>query len=110
LFSQLPEGTVTVLFTDLEGSTALARSHGDELARAMLRVHEGLVREQVNAQSGHEAKAMGDGFMVAFASTRRAVACAADGPFLIVRSAQLPTKVNRAVFEVIPRAGNNAGS
>ena len=74
---QLPEGTVTVLFTDVEGSTELVTGRGDEAARALLRAHEEVVRTQVNAHGGHEVKAMGDGFMVAFASARKAVACAA---------------------------------
>ncbi len=73
---QLPEGTVTILFTDVEGSTALTRREGDERARVLLRVHEDLVRQQVKAHGGHEIKAMGDGFMVAFTSARGAVACA----------------------------------
>jgi predicted ATPase/class 3 adenylate cyclase len=74
---ELPEGTVTILFTDVEGSTALTARKGDEAARALLRAHEEVVRNQVNAHGGHEVKAMGDGFMVAFASARKAVACAA---------------------------------
>src|SRR3990170_2952290 len=73
----LPEGTVTVLFTDVEGSTGLTRSRGDEAARAALRAHEKLVRQQVEEHGGHEVKALGDGFMVAFGSARKAVACAA---------------------------------
>jgi class 3 adenylate cyclase len=73
----LPEGTVTVLFTDVEGSTGLTTSRGDEAARHVLRAHEELVRQQVQEHEGREVKAMGDGFMVAFGSARKAVACAA---------------------------------
>ena len=72
----LPEGTVTVLFTDVEGSTDLTTRRGDEAAREILRAHEELVRQQVQEHGGHEVKAIGDGFMVAFASARKAVACA----------------------------------
>jgi len=72
----LPEGTVTILFTDVEGSTALTARKGDQAARALFRAHEDLVRQQVKAYGGHEVKAMGDGFMVAFASAPGAVACA----------------------------------
>ncbi len=72
----LPEGTVTVLFTDVEGSTGLTTRQGDERARDVLRAHEELVRQQVEEHGGREVKAIGDGFMVAFASARRAVACA----------------------------------
>ncbi len=73
---ELPEGTVTVLFTDVEGSTALATRRGDEAAQEILRAQRELVRQQVERHSGHEVKSLGDGFMVAFASARRAVACA----------------------------------
>ena len=72
----LPEGTVTVLFTDVEGSTDLTTSRGDEGARDVLRAHEELVRQQVQEHGGREVKAVGDGFMVAFGSARKAVACA----------------------------------
>jgi class 3 adenylate cyclase/tetratricopeptide (TPR) repeat protein len=74
---ELPEGTVTVLFTDVEGSTDLATRRGDEAAQEILRTQRELVRQQVEQHCGHEVKSLGDGFMVAFASARRAVACAA---------------------------------
>jgi class 3 adenylate cyclase/tetratricopeptide (TPR) repeat protein len=70
------EGTVTVLFTDVQGSTELRNLHGDEAAGSMLRAQEDLVRRQIEAHSGREVKALGDGFMVAFGSARKAVSCA----------------------------------
>ncbi len=73
---ELPEGTVTVLFTDVVGSTDIATRRGDEAAQAILRAQRELVRRQVEKHSGHEVKSLGDGFMVAFASARRALACA----------------------------------
>jgi class 3 adenylate cyclase len=73
---KLPEGTVTILFTDAEGSTALHTARGDEAAREILGAHEELVRGLVAEHGGHEVKSTGDGFMVAFASARRAVGCA----------------------------------
>ncbi len=73
---ELPEGTVTVLFTDVVGSTDLTTSRGDEAAQEILRAQRDLTRQKVEEHSGHEVKSLGDGFMVAFASARRAVACA----------------------------------
>ncbi len=70
----LPEGTVTVLFTDVVGSTDIATRRGDEAAQAILRAQREQVRRQVEEHSGHEVKSTGDGFMVAFASARKAVA------------------------------------
>jgi class 3 adenylate cyclase len=71
-----PEGTVTILFTDIEGSTALAQRLGDRAYHALLAEHNRLLREQVARHGGHEVKSMGDGFMVAFASAARALSCA----------------------------------
>jgi len=73
---ELPEGSVTVLFTDVEGSTDLRTGRGDEAAQEIIHAHFDLVRRQVEQHSGHEVKTIGDSFMVAFASARRAVACA----------------------------------
>jgi class 3 adenylate cyclase/tetratricopeptide (TPR) repeat protein len=75
---ELPEGTVTVLFTDVEGSTDLTTRRGDEAAREVLRACDELVRQQVARHRGREVKHTGDGLMVAFTSARRAIACAVD--------------------------------
>ncbi len=71
-----PDGTVTILFTDIEGSTALNERLRDVRWLELLRAHNRLVREQVQACQGFEVKAQGDGFMIAFASARRAIECA----------------------------------
>ncbi|MGH2784633.1 MAG: protein kinase domain-containing protein [Actinomycetota bacterium] len=71
-----PDGTVTLLFSDIEGSTALNERIGDRRWIELLRVHNAIVREQVVAQGGFEVKSSGDGFMVAFSSARRGLACA----------------------------------
>src|ERR687895_669741 len=70
------EGTLTVLFTDIEGSTDLGRVVGDHGARAIVRAHERIVREQVEEHGGRVVKSLGDGLMVAFSSARMAVSCA----------------------------------
>jgi class 3 adenylate cyclase len=71
-----PDGTVTMLFSDIEGSTQLNERLGDVKWLELLRVHHAIVREQVHQHGGFEVKAQGDGFMVAFPSARRAVECA----------------------------------
>ncbi len=68
----LPEGTATVLFTDVEGSTSLATSQGDEAGRDVLRAQPHLLRRQIEEHSGHEVMSLRDGSMVAFTSARRA--------------------------------------
>ena len=76
MLDKLPEGTVTVLFTDVEGSTDLITSLGDQSAHARLQTQAELVRRQAKEHGGREVRSMGDGFMIAFASARAAVACA----------------------------------
>ena len=71
-----PDGTVTMLFSDIEASTALNERMGDVRWLELLRAHNAVVREQVQAHGGFEVKAQGDGFMIAFPSARRAVQCA----------------------------------
>jgi eukaryotic-like serine/threonine-protein kinase len=71
-----PDGTVTVLFSDIEGSTRLNERIGDVRWLELLRVHHEIVRDQVHQHGGFEVKSQGDGFMIAFPSARRAVECA----------------------------------
>ena len=70
------QSVVTLLFTDLIGSTQLTESLGDEGAQEILRIHNALVREEVGRHGGSEVKTMGDGFMIAFKSPTAALACA----------------------------------
>ncbi len=72
----MDEAPVTILFTDVEGSTDLRTRRGDAAAHEILREHEDLVRACVGEHGGREVKALGDGFMVVFASVRRALGCA----------------------------------
>ena len=71
-----PGGFRTVLFTDVEGSTALTDRLGDAKARNLLREHERIVREALKSPGGSEVKTMGDGFMASFSSATKALECA----------------------------------
>jgi len=66
----------TILFTDIEGSTALTERLGDATAREILRQHERITREALKTHGGSEIKTTGDGFMAAFASATKALECA----------------------------------
>lgn len=70
------EGTVTIVFSDIESSAELARKLGDAHWFRLLGAHNDIVRRHVAAHGGVEVKAQGDGFMLAFTSARRAVMCA----------------------------------
>ena len=73
---ELAAGPLTILFSDVEGSTDLRTERGDAVAHRILRAHEEVVRRCVADHEGKEIKALGDGFMVAFASIRSALDCA----------------------------------
>ena len=71
----IDRGTVTLLFTDLVGSSELL-ALGDEGAESIRRAHFALLRDAVTTRGGEEVKSLGDGLMVAFASVRDALGCA----------------------------------
>jgi predicted ATPase len=74
---ELPTGTVTFLFTDIEGSTRLLRELGSEYADVLAEHHRTL-REVWRRHGGSEVDTQGDAFFVAFARASDAVAAAAD--------------------------------
>ena len=73
-----PEGTVTLLFTDIENSTPLLERVGEEHAREIFREHGRIIRTVAADWGGTEVEAAGDAFLLAFSSARRAVRCAAE--------------------------------
>jgi class 3 adenylate cyclase len=73
--SSLPTGTVTFLFTDIEGSTSLLRELGDRYADA-LADYRRLLRDAFQAKGGHEVDTQGDAFFIAFPRARDAIAAA----------------------------------
>lgn len=70
------DGTVAILFTDIEESTALNERIGDRAWVKLIAAHDKLVRGLVDTHGGHVVKGQGDGFMIAFASAEPAVRCA----------------------------------
>jgi predicted ATPase len=71
------DGTVTILFSDIEDSTLTTERLGDQRWLEVLRAHNALFREHVRAHGGYEVKNQGDGFMLAFPEPRQALDCAA---------------------------------
>lgn len=68
---ELPHGTVTLVFTDVEGSTQLVQQLGDDYAQ-VLADHRRLLREAVASGEGHVVDHRGDEFFVVFGDARRA--------------------------------------
>src|SRR5687767_8599173 len=74
----LPRGTVTFLFTDIEGSTGLLDELGAEAYSAALAEHRRVLRSAFTRHAGVEVDTQGDAFFVAFGSASEAVAAAAE--------------------------------
>jgi class 3 adenylate cyclase len=98
--NRLPGGTVTLLFTDIEGSTQLLRELGAGYREA-LEEHRSAVREAVAAHGGVEVDTQGDAFFVAFPSARAAVAAAAGAQAALSRG---PVRVRMGVHTGEPEA------
>jgi len=74
----LNSGVALIGFTDIEGFSSYADKHGDEAASQLLSQHNQIVRAALQRHNGLEIKQLGDGFMVSFASARRALLCMAE--------------------------------
>jgi adenylate cyclase len=70
------DGTLTILFSDIEDSTALNERLGDKAWLRVLDGHDRIVRREVSEHDGHIIKSQGDGFMIAFALSAEAMRCA----------------------------------
>ena len=74
----LPAGTVTFVFSDLEGSTRLLKQLGDAGYIQMLALHRQIVREVFATHDGSEIDTQGDAFFYSFSRARGAVAAAVE--------------------------------
>jgi len=75
--SIIPVGTVTFLFTDLEGSTRSWEQQGQAMSKALAR-HDAIVRQACAGNNGYVFKTLGDAFCVAFGAAHDALAAAID--------------------------------
>ncbi len=76
-FTDLPEGTVTFLFTDIEGSTKLLKQLGDEYV-TLLSEQRDILRDTFSRWSGREVDTQGDAFFYSFPRAIQAVSAAVD--------------------------------
>jgi len=95
--TELPTGTVTFMFTDVEGSTRLVQQLGESFAEA-LQQHQVLMRAALAEHSGIEVSTEGDSFFAVFKSATEAVAAAADaqrahGSFTFVDGAKVRVRM-----------------
>lgn len=69
------EGTITIVFSDIESSTERSSAIGDEAWMQILARHNEIIRRHLREFRGREVKNQGDGFMLTFAGVRRALQC-----------------------------------
>lgn len=77
MLSNLPQGTVTLLFTNIEGSTKLLQRLGDSY-ELVLSAHRTLLRANIESWGGREVDNQGDAFFVAFARASDGVSMAIE--------------------------------
>jgi adenylate cyclase len=103
-------GTVTVLFTDVVGSTELLDKFGDDVADRVRRKHFKRLRQLVRAFGGTEVKSLGDGLMVAFTAAADAVACALAMQRAVAAGEHpLDLRIGIAAGEAVPEDGDYFG-
>src|SRR4051794_20718293 len=76
--ARLPTGTITFLFTDIEGSTRLAQRLDPSAYRDVLEAHHRILREAFNAHGAIERGTQGDSFLVVFHDAPSALAAAVE--------------------------------
>jgi class 3 adenylate cyclase len=97
---ELPTGTVTLLFTDIEGSTRMLRSLGDDYG-AVLRAHRAILRDAVGRHGGVEFGTEGDAFL-AFPAAAAAPRFPDGVWFVPLATVADPARVGLAVVEALP--------
>jgi predicted ATPase len=95
-----PSGTVTLVFTDVEGSTRLLRELGRDRYQAALAEHRQIVRAACARHAGYEVDTAGDGFFVAFAAASEAVAAVEEA---LVRLDGSPIRLRVGIHTGEPR-------
>src|SRR5262249_44075815 len=110
---ELPSGTVTFLFTDIEGSTSLWDS-APESMRAALERHDAILHSVIRAHGGQVFSTGGDGLAAVFARSVDAIAAAAEAQAALTTEAwpeDAPVRVRMAVHtgEAIERDGDYFG-
>jgi class 3 adenylate cyclase len=110
------EGTVTIMFTDVEGSTRLLSTRGFTESHEIMRAYETIIEEKVAEHAGRRIKGLGDGMMISFGSVRHGVECALEIQKAITEySKQNPERKIRVRIglntgEVVEEAGDIFGA
>jgi predicted ATPase/class 3 adenylate cyclase len=106
--AELPSGTVTFLFTDIERSTEHLAAMGNDAYADALDTHRHILREAFKAHDGHEMGTEGDSFFVAFARAHDAVDAAVEGQRAL-ESQTLRVRMGMHTGEALIRGGEYVG-
>jgi class 3 adenylate cyclase/tetratricopeptide (TPR) repeat protein len=98
------QGTFTILFTDLEGSTDLRVRVGDTVANEVINIHDELVQTRLEIAGATETKSLGDGFMALFGSANQAI-----GAATAIQQAIAEHNVSHPDMALSVRMGINSG-
>jgi class 3 adenylate cyclase/tetratricopeptide (TPR) repeat protein len=108
--------TLSVLFTDLVGSTELRSRLGEDVADVIRRAHDSLIAEVIVGNGGRVVKGLGDGFLATFGSAGRAVAAAVaiqqgfDAQRFVEPHVELPIRIGISLGDVTIEAGDVFGT
>lgn len=103
-----PAGTVTVMFTDVEDSTALSQQMGDEKWARMVEEHFAILDQVVKRHRGTVVKRLGDGTMNVFASARAAVDAAIEAQWVVSKT-KLKVRIGVHTGDALRRDGDYYG-
>jgi len=110
------EGTVTIMFTDVEESTRLLSTRGFTASHEIMKAYETIIDDKVAQHAGRRIKGLGDGFMISFGSARHGVECALDIQQAIAEYSKqnperkLRIRIGLNTGEVVEEAGDNFGA
>lgn len=106
MVSNLPTGTVTFLFTDIEGSTKLAQQYPNAMP-ALLARHHAILHASIKAHNGYVFQIIGDSFCAAFYTVRDALEAALEAQrLLVLEPSDLPAvKVRMGINTGAAQAG-----
>src|SRR2546422_1479334 len=110
------EGTVTIMFTDVEESTRLLSTRGFTASHEIMKAYETIIDEKVAQHAGRRIKGLGDGFMISFGSARHGVECGLDIQQAIAEYSKqnperkLRIRIGLNTGEVVEEAGDIFGA
>ena len=110
------EGTVTIMFTDVEESTRLLSTRGFTASHEIMKAYETIIEDKVSQHAGRRIKGLGDGFMISFGSARHGVECALDIQQAITEYSKqnperkLRIRIGLNTGEVVEEAGDIFGA